>query len=77
LLATESVMGKGTLTQAQAWQAYDRWRKSGAEPNSLPSRSTGNCSDEHRRAEFELPESILTQEGHRTGVSRREHLNDV
>jgi hypothetical protein len=25
LLTTQSVMGKGTLTQAQAWDAYDRW----------------------------------------------------
>ncbi|MGO8757181.1 MAG: TA system VapC family ribonuclease toxin [Terracidiphilus sp.] len=25
LLTTQSVMGQGTLTQAEAWQAYDRW----------------------------------------------------
>jgi toxin-antitoxin system PIN domain toxin len=25
LLTTQSVMGQGTLTQAQAWEAYDRW----------------------------------------------------
>jgi uncharacterized protein len=25
LLTTQSVMGQGTLTQAQAWDAYDRW----------------------------------------------------
>jgi hypothetical protein len=25
LLTTRSVMGQGTLTQAEAWQAYDRW----------------------------------------------------
>jgi hypothetical protein len=25
LLTTQSVMGSGTLTQAQAWEAYDRW----------------------------------------------------
>jgi toxin-antitoxin system PIN domain toxin len=29
LLTTQSVMGKGTLTQAQAWQAYDRWLEAG------------------------------------------------
>lgn len=27
LLTTKSVMGQGTLTQAQAWLAYDRWIK--------------------------------------------------
>lgn len=32
LLTTQSVMGQGTLTQAQAWEAYDRWREdAGAE----------------------------------------------
>ncbi len=32
LLTTRSVMGPGTLTQEQAWQAYDRWIESaGAE----------------------------------------------
>ncbi len=25
LLTTQSVMGRGTLTQAEAWQAYDHW----------------------------------------------------
>jgi uncharacterized protein len=25
LLTTQSVMGEGTLTQAHAWEAYDRW----------------------------------------------------
>lgn len=25
LLTTRSVMGKGTLTEAEAWDAYDRW----------------------------------------------------
>jgi len=25
LLTTQSVMGRGTLTQVQAWEAYDRW----------------------------------------------------
>ncbi len=25
LLTTRSVMGQGTLTQVEAWQAYDRW----------------------------------------------------
>jgi len=25
LLTTQSVMGQGTLTQRQAWDAYDRW----------------------------------------------------
>jgi toxin-antitoxin system PIN domain toxin len=25
LLTTQSVMGRGTLTQAEAWEAYDRW----------------------------------------------------
>jgi hypothetical protein len=25
LLTTQSVMGQGTLTQNQAWEAYDRW----------------------------------------------------
>jgi uncharacterized protein len=25
LLTTRSVMGPGTLTQAEAWEAYDRW----------------------------------------------------
>lgn len=25
LLTTQSVMGQGTLSQADAWQAYDRW----------------------------------------------------
>ena len=25
LLTTRSVMGKGTLTQAEAWHAYDQW----------------------------------------------------
>ena len=25
LLTTRSVMGQGTLTQAQAWETYDRW----------------------------------------------------
>lgn len=25
LLTTQSVMGQGTLTQTEAWQAYDRW----------------------------------------------------
>jgi toxin-antitoxin system PIN domain toxin len=29
LLTTRSVMGKGALTQAQAWRAYDRWREAG------------------------------------------------
>jgi uncharacterized protein len=28
LLTTQSVMGQGTLTQAQAWDAYDRWGES-------------------------------------------------
>jgi len=28
LLTTQSVMGQGTLTQAQAWDAYDRWLES-------------------------------------------------
>ena len=32
LLTTQSVMGRGTLTKAGAWKAYDRWRKdAGAE----------------------------------------------
>jgi toxin-antitoxin system PIN domain toxin len=32
LLTTQSVMGRGTLTQAQAWAAYDRWHEAaGAE----------------------------------------------
>ena len=29
LLTTHSVMGRGTLTQAQAWEAYDRWIEAG------------------------------------------------
>jgi len=29
LLTTQSVMGKGTLTQTQAWKAYDLWHESG------------------------------------------------
>ncbi|MGA2217503.1 MAG: TA system VapC family ribonuclease toxin [Terracidiphilus sp.] len=29
LLTTKAAMGMGTLTQAQAWQAYDRWLESG------------------------------------------------
>lgn len=28
LLTTQSVMGQGTLTQAQAWETYDRWLES-------------------------------------------------
>lgn len=28
LLTTQSVMGPGTLTQAQAWETYDRWAES-------------------------------------------------
>ena len=28
LLTTQSVMGRGTLTQAKAWEAYDRWFES-------------------------------------------------
>jgi hypothetical protein len=28
LLTTQSVMGQGTLTQAKAWEAYDRWLES-------------------------------------------------
>jgi toxin-antitoxin system PIN domain toxin len=32
LLTTQSVMGQGTLTQAEAWRAYDRWTgRAGAE----------------------------------------------
>lgn len=42
LLTTQSVMGQGTLTQAEAWQAYDRWieaagAKFAAEPAGLGS----------------------------------------
>jgi len=42
LLTTQSVMGKGTLTQAQAWDAYERMLTSGgakfaAEPAGLES----------------------------------------
>jgi toxin-antitoxin system PIN domain toxin len=29
LLTTRAAMGLGTLTQAEAWQAYDRWIESG------------------------------------------------
>jgi len=29
LLTTEAVMGKDTLTQAQAWDEYDQWLKTG------------------------------------------------
>ena len=29
LLTTRATMGLGTLTQAEAWQAYDRWIESG------------------------------------------------
>jgi len=29
LLTTRAAMGPGTLTQAEAWQAYDRWLESG------------------------------------------------
>jgi toxin-antitoxin system PIN domain toxin len=29
LLTTRAAMGLGTLTQAEAWQAYDRWLESG------------------------------------------------
>lgn len=29
LLTTQAVMGQGTLTQRQAWQAYDRWVEEG------------------------------------------------
>jgi toxin-antitoxin system PIN domain toxin len=37
LLTTQSVMGQGTLTQAEAWQAYDRWLESaGAEFTEEP-----------------------------------------
>jgi toxin-antitoxin system PIN domain toxin len=28
LMTTQSVMGRGTLTQLQAWEAYDRWLES-------------------------------------------------
>ena len=39
LLTAQSVMGKGTLTQAGAWKAYDRWRnEAGAEYASEPGR---------------------------------------
>jgi hypothetical protein len=38
LLTTQSVMGPGTLTQAQAWEAYDRWLEAaGAEFAEEPS----------------------------------------
>jgi len=30
LLTTASVMGPGTLTQAEAWQTYDRWLRDAA-----------------------------------------------
>lgn len=37
LLTTQSVMGAGTLTQAEAWNAYDEWIKAaGAEFASEP-----------------------------------------
>jgi hypothetical protein len=37
LLTTQSVMGPGTLTQSQAWEAYDRWRDdAGAEFSEEP-----------------------------------------
>jgi len=29
LLTTKAVMGKGTLTQSEAWKAYDRWLEDG------------------------------------------------
>jgi len=29
LLTTQAAMGLGTLSQAEAWQAYDRWIESG------------------------------------------------
>jgi hypothetical protein len=40
LLTTRSVMGEGTLTQPEAWQAYDRWSQDAetelyAEPTEL------------------------------------------
>lgn len=43
LLTTQSVMGPGTLTQAEAWAAYDRWMEGAAaeyleEPAGLESK---------------------------------------
>jgi hypothetical protein len=39
LLTTQSVMGKGTLSQAEAWQAYDQWiEAAGAELIGEPLR---------------------------------------
>ena len=42
LLTTQSVMGLGTLTQAQTWDVYDRWLEAGGvefamEPKGLDS----------------------------------------